>query len=72
MSKPSKIIIPGDVLFPGSIVANTTVFFDRAEADNLAGLCQAEDADWTYRVEARGEGWVVKVRDEDGYHVGNL
>ena len=50
----------------------STVFTDRAEAEELAAVNQVADRDWAYKVASRVGGFVVLVFDENDCFVGRL
>lgn len=49
-----------------------TAFKTRAAAEAMAAENQADDADFSYRVEEVAIGFVVVVYDEDGFRLGPI
>lgn len=46
------------------------IWKNEADAAKAAAAMQAEDADWSYTVQANKTGFVVVIKDEDGNFLG--
>ena len=71
MTKRHPIMIqPDDIVAPGMVRGQTSIY---REEDAIAIAAEiGSDDDWTYTVVAKGPGFAIEIKDEDGLAVGFL